>query len=172
MKIFQVMPIVDDSKSKKLTPEQALARVRKYCAYQERSQQEVRDKLYSFGLHRNEVENIIAGLIDDGFLKEERFAIAYAKGKFRMKKWGIIKIKQALKEKKVSEPLIRKALASIDSNEYTNTLDELIRKREQIVKEKNVFKRKYKIAQYCISRGFEPELVWEILKVRSDEVTR
>ena len=80
-----------------LSPEQALKRAQRYCAYQERSQQEVRDKLYSWGLHRREVESLLVELISDGFLKEERFAHAFAGGKFRIKKWGRVRIEQALK---------------------------------------------------------------------------
>lgn len=149
---------------KRLSPEQALVKAMKYCAYQERSQQEVRDKLYSFGLHRNEVENNIVQLIDKGYLKEERFAVAFANGKVRIKKWGVVKIRQALKEKQVSEPLIRLALATIDSKEYIDALKSLVNKKDKHLSEKNIFKRKYKIAQHCIQHGFEAELVWDILR--------
>ena len=90
-----------------------LEKARKYCTYQERSQQEVRDKLYEWGLHRNEVELGIATLVSENYLNEQRFAIAYAGGKFRMKGWGRIKIKLALKQKKVSDYCIRKALDEI-----------------------------------------------------------
>jgi len=150
-----------------IDPTQALPKARKYCAYQERSQQEVRDKLYSWGLHRRDVEQTIALLITENYLSEERFAIAYAGGKFRMKEWGRIKIKQALKLKKVSDYCIRKALGEIDSRAYSKTLAKLIEKKGKEVKEKNPLKKNYKVAQYAISRGFEPELVWEIL--RGDE---
>src|SRR5262245_55126185 len=112
---------------KEISPEKAKSKAEAYCAYQERSQQEVRDKLYSWGLHRNDVENIISFLISDGFLKEERFAIAFAGGKFRIKKWGRNKIKMALKEKKVSDPLIRKALSEIDQREYMQMLKQVIK---------------------------------------------
>ncbi len=146
-----------------LSVDQAKNKIESYCAYQERSQQEVRDKLYSYGLHRNEVENLISHLITSGFLNEDRFAIAYAGGKFRVRKWGRIKIKLALKEKKVSEPLIRKALSSIDEAEYRKVLQKVISSKGKSVKEKDSYKRKYKIASYVISRGFEPEMVWEFL---------
>jgi regulatory protein len=151
-----------------LSPEQAIQKAESYCAYQERSQQEVRDKIYSWGLHQKEVENIISNLISSGFLKEERFAIAFASGKFRIKKWGRIKIKMALQLKKVSEPLIRKALSSIDDREYEKILKEVIRLREKTEEEKNPLKRKNKIASYVISRGFEPELVREIISQLAD----
>ena len=141
----------------------ALSKAQKYCAYQERSQQEVRDKLYSFGLHRNEVENLITELIDSGFLKESRFATAFAGGKFRVKKWGKVKIRRALEEKKVSEPLIRKALSEIEERDYKTALKELIKAHSKKVVEPNAFKRKYKIASFAIRRGFEAEMVWEVV---------
>ena len=146
-----------------VTPKKARSKALKFCAYQERSQQEMRDKIYSWGLHRREVESIISYLIEEGFLKEERFAIAYAGGKFRIKKWGKIKIKLALKNKKVSEPLIKKALNEISDSDYKKMLLKVISSKEKLVKEKNPYKRKYKIASYAISRGFEPALVWEVM---------
>jgi regulatory protein len=109
------------------------------------------------------VENAIAELITSGFLKEERFANAFAGGKFRMKGWGRIKIKQALKQKQVSENLIRQALKSIDERDYEKELKKIITEKARKTVEKNPLKRKSKIAQYAISRGFEAELVWELL---------
>ncbi len=146
-----------------ITPEKARSKALKFCAYQERSQQEMRDKIYSWGLHQQEVESIISYLIEEGFLKEERFAIAYAGGKFRVKKWGKIKIKLALKNKKISEPLIKKALGEISDSDYRKMLLKVISAKEKLVTEKDPYKRKYKIASYAISRGFEPQLVWEIM---------
>ena len=144
--------------------EKAVQKAESYCAYQERSQQEVRDKIYSWGLHRNDVENILSTLITNGFLKEERFATAFTSGKFRMKKWGRNKIREALRGKKVSEPLINKALSEIDDREYERILKEVIQIRSKTVTEKNPMKKNYKIASYVISRGFEAEMVWETLK--------
>jgi regulatory protein len=138
-----------------------LEKARKYCSYQERSQQEVRDKLYELGLHRNEVEQCIAQLVSENYLNEQRFAIAYAGGKFRIKQWGKIKIKLALKQKKVSDYCIRKALEEISNRDYKITLGKILSSKSKEVKEKNPLKKKYKVAQYAISRGFEPELVWD-----------
>ncbi len=138
-----------------------LEKAKKYCAYQERSQQEVRDKLYDLGLHRNEVEQCIALLISENYLNEQRFAIAYAGGKFRIKQWGKVKIRLALKAKKVSDYCIRKALEEINTRDYKNTLSKMLSERNKDVKEKNPLKKRYKVAQYAISRGFEAEMVWE-----------
>ncbi|HNS11759.1 MAG TPA: regulatory protein RecX [Bacteroidia bacterium] len=148
---------------KRLSPEQALIRIRKYCAYQERSQQEVRNKLFQWGLYSDHVESMIVDLIEDNFIKEERFASAFTGGKFRQKKWGKLKIKRALKEKKITEPLIKKALSQIQEKEYLTTLKAVIKTRGRTEKETNPYKRKYKLAAYAIQRGFEPELVWSVI---------
>lgn len=134
-----------------------------YCAYQERSQQEVRDKLYSWGLHRTDVEEVIAELIGDNFLNEERFALAYASGRFRMKGWGRYKIKQGLIQKSVSQPLIKIALASLDEQEYRDKLLSILRAKGRLEKEKQPQKRKNKLYQYALSRGYERELIVELL---------
>lgn len=154
---------MDQTRSSIITPEKAGARARKYCAFQERSQQEVRDKLYSWGLHRRDVESLLAELIAEGYLREERFAAAFAGGKFRIKKWGKTKIKQALKTKQVSEPLIRQALAAISDADYRKTLSSVLREKAAKLKEEHPGKRKQLIARYAIQRGFEPELVWQLL---------
>ena len=160
---------MEEKKVKKiLDPQQALIKAQKYCAYQERSQQEVRDKLYSFGLHKKDVENLVAELIISGFLKEERFATAFASGKFRIKKWGRVKIKMALQQKRVSDNLIKQALKGIDERDYKTELKKIIDYQSKKIKETSPIKKKYKIAQYAISLGFEAELVWEILNDKSE----
>ena len=141
----------------------AMQKARKYCAFQERSQQEVRDKLYSWGLHRNQVEPLIAQLVSENYLNEQRFAIAFAGGKFRIKQWGRVKISQALKLKKVSDYCIRAALREISDRDYRRTLREVIEEKSRSVSEPNVFRKNHRVAQYAISRGFEPEMVWEEL---------
>ena len=142
----------------------ALAKAEHYCVYQERSQQEVRDKLYEWGLYPKVVENIIARLIDGNFLNEERFANAYTRGKFNQKGWGKIKIKQGLKFKRVSDPLIRKALNSINGDDYLQMLQRVIEKKAVLLHEKNSYKRRYKLQQYALSRGYESDLVADVLK--------
>ncbi len=155
----------ENKPKKKLTPNQALIRAEATCAYQERCQQEMRDKLYDWGLHSLEVENIIARLITDNFLNEERFAIAFAGGKFRIKKWGRIKIKLELKKRKISDYCIRKAMQQIDDTDYAKTIRDLIAKKSKEIKGGKEYIRKYKIAKFVASRGFEQDLIWEILKL-------
>jgi regulatory protein len=152
-----------NEKAKTYTALQALARIQDWCAYQERSQQEARDKLYGYGLRSEEVENIISQLISDNYLNEERFARAYAGGKFRIKKWGRIKIKMGLKAKRVSDYCIRKGMEEITDREYRKTLEKLLDDKARLLAEKNPIRRKYKLLSYAASRGFEKELIMEVL---------
>ncbi|TZF83620.1 RecX family transcriptional regulator [Pedobacter sp. BS3] len=149
---------------KSLTKNQAIEKAEHYCAYQERSQQEVRDKLYDLGMNTSDVDDIISYLISTNFLNEERFALAYTRGKLRQKHWGRLKIKQGLKLKKVSEPLIRKAMRSIDADEYMDILSQILQKKASLLHEKDTFKRYYKLMRFALSRGFETDLISDALK--------
>jgi regulatory protein len=155
-------------KKRILTPEVALEKARAYCVYQERCQSEVRNKLYEWGLWQKDVESLIAALITEGFLNEERFAKAYAGGKFRIKKWGKKKITIELKKKNISEYCIRKALQEINDVDYFKTLKEIIKKKSSETKEKNPFRKKTKLANYAISRGYDNEMVWDFIHENFD----
>ena len=141
----------------------ALEKARKYCAYQERSQQEVRIKLRQWQIRNEDAEGIIAKLIEEKFLNEERFAIAFAGGKFRIKKWGRIKIEIELRKKGVSEYCINIALSQINEKDYLKTLKEIILKKENELKKENYLVKKKKIIQFAISKGFESEIVFGII---------
>src|SRR5215217_6767174 len=119
---------------KYLTREQAVQKLRQYCAYQERSHYEVQQKLYELGIRKAEHDEIIAALIEEDYLNEERFAMQYAGGKFRMKDWGRKKIYYALKEKQVSTYCINKALDAIDEADYLKTLQQLAKKKYQALR--------------------------------------
>lgn len=136
-----------------------LEKAKRFCALQERSHQELRDKLYGWGLHREEVEDIITTMITENFLNEERFALAYAGGKFRIKRWGRIKIEHGLRLHRISEPLIREALYSIDDNDYLNCLKYILQKKEKDFAALPTPHRKKKLLAYAYSKGFEKELV-------------
>jgi regulatory protein len=142
------------------TPEKAIPKIRQYCAYQERCHVEVRDKLYSFGLYKKDVEQIISDLIGENYLNEERFAIQFAGGKFRIKHWGKNKIKQALKQKQVSDYSIKKALKEIDDADYTKTFEKLVEQKLKTLKsEKNIFIKKRKLQEFLLMKGYESDLI-------------
>jgi regulatory protein len=147
-------------KSKKyISNAEAYTKITKWCAYQERAQQEVRDKLYDFGLHKEEVEQLLTRIISEGFVNEERFAISFANGKLKQLGWDRVKISYALKSKRVSDYCIKKALRSLDDNKYMQMLEDAFVQRNKMKKEKHLLKRKYKLIAYLSSGGFERDLI-------------
>ena len=148
--------------SQNLTADQALPKIKQYCAYQERCHAEVRDKLYSFGLNIKDVEIIIIDLIGENFLNGQRFAILFAGGKLRIKHWGENKIKHALKLKQVSDYCIKKALKEIDAADYIKVFEKLVEQKMKTLKsEKNIFVKKRKLQDFLLMKGYESELVKE-----------
>jgi regulatory protein len=153
------------TKEQSLSKEQALQKLRQYCAYQERSHSEVKEKLYSFGLHKKEVEESVAQLIEENYLNEERFAIQFAGGKFRMKNWGRVKIRHALKQRQITEYCIKKAMKQIDDEAYNTTLQKLAGQKWATLKtEKNMFVKKRKVMDFLLQKGYESDLVQEVIK--------
>ena len=146
--------------AQRLTPNQALPKIKQYCAYQERSHSEVKDKLYNYGISKNDIDDILSKLIEDNYLNEERFAIHFAGGKFRIKQWGKVKIKYQLKQKQVSDYCIKKALAAIDTADYKKTLYKLADAKIATLKaEKNIFIKKRKLQDHLIQKGYELDLI-------------
>ena len=144
--------------------EKALQKIKHYCAYQERNHRETKEKLYSFGLYKNEVEQLLSQLVEENYLNEERFAIAFAGGRFRIKQWGRVKIKYELKQKNVSEYCIKIALKAIDEKDYQKKLHQLAEAKLKILKsEKNSFIKKHKLQQYLLQKGFESSLISSIV---------
>ncbi len=147
-----------------VSKEQALQKAKQYCAYQERSHNEVKEKLYGFGLYKNDVEELLSVLIEENYLNEERYAIAFAGGKFRMKQWGRVKIKYELQQKRVSAYCIKKALAEIDEEDYEKCLKKLAEAKLATLKsEKNIFVKKSKLQSYLTQKGFEYTLIGAIV---------
>jgi len=149
---------------KQLTPQQALQKLKHYCAYQERSHFEVREKLFSLGVWKKDHDPVIATLIEENYLNEERFAIAFAGGKYRMKHWGRVKIRYELKQKQVSEYCIKKALKQIEEEDYIKTLNKLAKDKYALLKDDQPLVRKKKTMDYLFYKGYEPELIREVVE--------
>ena len=146
--------------NKYYSKEEALQKAKQYCAYQERCHSEVKEKLYSFGMNKKEVDELLSELISENYLNEERFAILYAGGKFRIKQWGKVKIKYSLKQKQVSEYCIKKALGGIDEKDYAKTVRKLFDQKLKTLKaEKNIFIKKRKLQDHLMQKGFETSIV-------------
>lgn len=151
------------------TLQQARLKAEKYCAYQERSQLEVKNKLLRMGLTVTETNDTLVELVRDNFINEERFAFAFAKGKLKVKKWGSRKIAMALKNKGITESLIKKVLKDLDPHQYIGELRFSIQKKAKTIKENDPWKRAGKLKQYLIGKGFEPELVFREVDAYMEE---
>lgn len=146
------------------TPKEALIKVAAYCAYQERTQQEVRTKLFSYGLEPDDVEELIVRLGQEKLLDEERYAQSYVRGKYGLKKWGRRKIAQGLKSKGISDYCIKQGMKEIDPEVYEENLLSLLEKKNASEKEKNPFARRQKLTYFLMSKGYENDLVQDALK--------
>ena len=149
---------------KQVTKEKAIPKIRHYCGYQERSHSEVREKLYSMGLWKKDVEEIIAQMIEEKYLDEERFARLFAAGKFRQKHWGRVKITYELKQRQVSAYCIKKAIEQINEDDYGRSLEKLAFSKWKILKaEKNIFIKKRKLHDYLLQKGYEYDLIKKVM---------
>lgn len=141
----------------------AWPKIRHFCAYRERCHSEVRDKLYSLGLRKNNVETLIARLIEEDILNEQRFADAFAGGHFRQKNWGKEKIRYALRLKKISEPVIKKALSGISGPDYATSLQKLAAARWAALKGEHYLTRQAKTSAYLLQKGYERDAVQKMV---------
>ena len=144
--------------------QQSKAKAMKYCAYQERTQQEVRDKLYGYGLYPDAVEELLTDLITEGFIDEERYAQSFARGKFSQNKWGRVKIRLSLQQKRISNYCIEKGLQEIDEKDYYATLYQLIKRKWALLKDDDPYTRKNKTVRYVVGKGYEAELAWKVVE--------
>jgi regulatory protein len=152
-----------EKKTERLTPRQAKPKIEHYCNYQERCHQEVANKLYEFGLGTDDVNALLSHLVKSNLLNEERFAIAFAGGKFRQKQWGKNKIIRELKMRKVSDYCIKKALLEIDGDHYHKTMEHLAEKYNRTLRDKLPFMRRQKILKHLVGKGYEYELAQEVI---------
>ena len=154
------------SKEKKVvyTHEQALDALQDYCAYQDRCHKEARQKLRDLGYFGDPAEEVICDLIKDKYLDEERFARSFARGKFKMNKWGKQKIIRELKQRQISAYCIKKALTEIEEEDYQRLIDAELERRDRLErKAKHPYLRRRKLADYMFQRGFESHRTWEAI---------
>jgi regulatory protein len=142
----------------------AIKRLRNYCALEDKCQWDVIQKMQEWGLLEDSQNHILELLIEEKYVDEERYSRSFCRGKFRIKKWGKIKISNELKKKKISEVSINKGLEEISNFEYQEELDMQYHKKKKFIKEENYFIKKKKIATYLINKGYESNVVWNKLK--------
>lgn len=135
-----------------------------YCVYQDRCHQEVEKKLVEYRVIPEVRELILLHLMQHNFLNEERFAKSFARGKFRIKQWGRKRIIQELKFKDISEYNIRSGLKEIEEKEYLKTLERIALVKAKTIHEKNSYVRKQKLYQHLYRKGYEPDLISQVIK--------
>ncbi|HSI76189.1 MAG TPA: regulatory protein RecX [Lunatimonas sp.] len=149
---------------KKISLAKAKERIAAYCAYQERCISEVRNKLDEFGLNPSHIDPILERLTKEGFLNESRFAEAFVRGRFTLKKWGRVRIRQELKMRDIPEDIIQEALNLIDYEEYWAVLQFLAERKWKLTRETNELKKKAKVQRFLVFRGFENDLIRDVIE--------
>jgi regulatory protein len=149
---------------KSYTVDEATKVMENFCSYQERCHKEVEQKLYDLKMIPEAKEKIILHLMQHNFLNEERFAKAFVRGKFSVKKWGRIKIISNLKFKNISSYNIKTALKEINEDDYLKSLNSIAEKKIPLIKEANLYKKRNKLSTFLISKGYESSLVFEVVK--------
>ena len=150
-------------KNKVYTVKEATERIQSYCAIQDRCQWDVERKMKEWNISDEIIENILTDLILEKFVDEQRFSESFCRGKFRIKKWGKVKIENELKIKKISNNCIDKGLLQIEKKEYMKVLKDLYLKKRDSLKDTNQFIRKGKIVKHLQQKGFESKLIWELI---------
>lgn len=151
-----------NASQKSYTVKEASLKLMQFCAYRDRSHKEVEEKLSEMRMIPAACEQIIIKLMQEDFLNEERFARSFVRGKFRIKKWGRIKIKQELKSRQISSPIIKLALTEINDKDYLQTLHEIAEKKFALIQEPNVYKKRKKLTDHLLRKGYESTLIYNI----------
>jgi regulatory protein len=148
---------------RQLSLSDARKRILNYCAKQERSHGEVRDKLKNWGIHPDHIDELIVYLIENNFLNEERFARAFASGKIRIKSWGKIKVRNRLREKGVSAYSIDQAMGEIEDKEYLAVIRKAASRKKSLLVGLNDFEKNSRLRRFLLQRGYEPDLVRKVM---------
>ena len=150
--------------AKPLTPDQVLDKMAKYCAYQERCVKDVRDKLKTFDILEEEKTKILDYLLDNRFVNDERFAKSFVRGKINQSGWGVNKIRFHLIQKGIDKDIIDEAIGQTDNEVYRQRLIDILKTKSKTIKANSDFEKKRKLAAYAMQKGFEGNLIWEVLK--------
>lgn len=150
-------------KRTQLSKEDALYHMQKICSVEDRCSSEIRTRLIEHGVYGEELEQVLAELIVDNFLNEERYAKAYVSGKFKIKKWGKIKIRQGLKFRKISDYSIKKGMTEIDYDDYLSTITNLLQKKNANLRAKDKWDRLKKLTSYAQQKGYEYDIIKEAM---------
>ena len=149
---------------KRLTKELVLQKLRFYCRYQQRCESEIKDKLFELGINKKDHDALVNELVKENCVSDDRFAQAFVRGRFKLKQWGRRKIQKGLKEKRVSDEIALKALDQINKKEYLAVLNKLAKERHASLKNEQYLVRKKKTMDYLMQKGYEVDLIKEVVK--------
>ena len=149
---------------KSITISEAKKNIERYCAYQERCHKEVVNKLKDLGIIQNAIDIIVADLIQNNYLNETRFAQSFARGKFKIKKWGKVKIHRELNKREISKYNIKMGMKEISDSDYEETFNTLLDKKLSELSHLPESEQKRKIFSYLSYRGWEVEKIFEALR--------
>ena len=152
-----------EKKKKSFTVDEIKRKLENYCVYQDRCHKEVEQKMWEFHLIPEARELILLSLMKDNFLNEERFAKSYARGKFRIKSWGKQRIVRELKFRDISAYNIKTALKEIKETDYLETIYRITENRNEVISEPNIYKRKKKLVDFLMRKGFENDLIFKVV---------
>ena len=150
--------------AKILTPPEALHRAAALCSSAEHCTADIREKLARWGVTEADSRTIIARLVQERFIDEQRYAVAFVKDKFRFSGWGRIKMRYALQQKRIDGSDIDHALATLDEEQYNDRLLELLQAKSRSIRDDDPEARRAKLFRFAASRGFEPSLIFNALK--------
>ena len=156
-----------DSSPKNIDKEM-LMKLLRFCGYQERSKKEIIDKLVSLNIRENH-EDYLEALIEMNAFNEDRFCDAFVRGKLNQRNWGRVKIKHHLNKHQISAASVNNALEQVNEEDYLQKILQLAQAKNESVSNTNLFERRHKISIYLINKGFEPNLVWDVLKEHIQE---
>jgi len=151
-------------KQRALSQAEIYQKLMRYCAYQDRCSADIAKKIRLWGLGQQELNDALSFLKDEGFIDDLRFAKSYVRGKFRSNKWGVAKIREGLYAKQIPKVLIDEALKELEEEDYKGQLKEVLLKKSRLLKEDDPYKRTQKMALYAQSKGYELDLIWEVIK--------
>ena len=163
MSLLKKTGVRPNTEAKLYDVKEAYLRASSFCAYQERTPDEVRERLREWNIRGEDAEVVVSRLVEEDFLSEGRFARAFAGGKFRIKHWGRLKIRHELRARGLSESCIRQGLLEIDEAAYRQTLQQLLEKKNDSLQDEPVA-RKQKLLRYALSKGYENDLTWSVLE--------
>ncbi len=147
-----------------LSVKELIQKLESYCAYQERCHREVETKLRSMTNDEDEIGEVIVHLLQNNYLNEERFARAFARGKNRIKHWGKSRITMELKQRKISDTIIKLALTEIDQDEYDSAFEALAERHWESIRETNIYKKRKKFCDFLLRKGYDSGKVYEVMK--------